>query len=367
MTAVRTAVLLLLLAAAPADAQRFDFHRSPEKLGAVVEGADDGRFSWRAGDALSALYDSTMPSSRLRLPLGRMLTGADDFRLTVELELAAVDGGPDDFMQLAFGLTNSETTGLNRTGTVAPPPVWFVDDSDTYDQIELGYFPNLTPWGGPTLQPAVFGANLGSPFDNFAANFGPSADLGDNGPGQITEWPLGRRVRVELVHDACAQRLTTRLFDAETGEELDAGLLPIDLGFLNAAGTFTVDSFAISLYRDHADFDPASRSLFADARFLRAELDTADAPVLSWSPRALNAEANGDATLRLRGGAAAWLDAGAGTLTGPGGALVELELEARGASLAARVPRETAADGPWTLEVAGCVLPVPAPAPPPGR
>lgn len=362
--ALPSLLLLVLLAAAPVAAERLDFRRAPEKLGAVVEGLDDGRFSWSPGEGLTALYDSTLPASRLRIPLDRVLTGGDHFRLSVELEILAIEGGPDDFMQVAFGLVSSETTGLNRTGTSAPPPVWFIDDSDTYDQIELGYFPNVTFFGGPTLQPAVFGAELGSPFDNFAANFGPSADLGDNGPEQLTEWPLGRRVRVELIHDACAQRLTTRLFDVATGKELDAGLQPVDLSFLNAAGTFTVDSFAISLYEDLADPDPSTRSLFAQVRFRSAELETAAPPAASWTPRAMNERARGEATLRVSGGAAPWLEAGGARLVSGAGESVELEPLRRGDGLALRLPRETAFDGPWELELAGCRIPVPAPEPP---
>jgi len=357
------AVLSLLTASATlaGDADRFNFRHGAEKLGAVVSGEDDGRFAWSAGDSLSALYDSTLPSSRLSIPLQRSLTGADTFALEVEFEMLAVDGGPDDFMQLAFGLVNSATTGLNRTGTSVPPPIYFIDDSDTYDQIEFAYFPNETFFGGPFLQPAVFGAEVGSPFDNFAASFGPSADLGDNGPDQLSAWPVGRRVLVRLVHDACAETLTTRVFDAASGDELDFGLEPVDLSFLNATGTFTVDSFAISLHEDAADFDPSSRSLFADLRFHSAGLEQADAASAELKPSALNAAAQGAATLRITGGAAAWLGLDEATLVSASGEVSVVSLKTTGAGLSARIEREFAADGPLTLEVGGCVVPVAGP------
>lgn len=348
-------------AAHASDAERLDLRRDPAKSGAVLTGVDDGRFDWSAPEGLSALFDSTLPSSRLALPLGRSLTGADSFALEVELELLAIEGGPDDFMQLAFGLINSATTGLNRTGTTAPPPIFFIDDSDTYDQIELGYFPNVTFFGGPTLQPAVFGEQVGSPFDNFAANFGPSADLGDNTADQLREWPLGRRVRVLLVHDACAQLLSTRLFDAKSGEELDAGLEPVDLRFLNAIGTFEVDSFAISLYRDHADPDPGTRSLFAHARFHSASLEVAETARASWSPRALNPDAQSEALLRVEGGAAPWLSIDSGELGSSGGDLLSIELDRQGRGYSARLPRGLVLEGPWELEVGGCLLEVEGP------
>ncbi|MGH9798222.1 MAG: hypothetical protein ACRD5D_08730, partial [Candidatus Polarisedimenticolia bacterium] len=94
---------------------------------------------------------------------------------------------PNGFSQVAFGLWNGATTGLNRTGF----------PSDAYDLLEFDYFPNVTAFGGPFLSPTVFGGNAGdNAFNNFAF---ASAE---------TPLPLDLPLLVQARHDAAARSLT---------------------------------------------------------------------------------------------------------------------------------------------------------------
>jgi hypothetical protein len=326
----------------------------------ATSGSDDGRFLWEPNDGLSAIYDSSLEDSRLMAPLGFELTGASDFVVEVDFTIQAIEGGPDDFMQFAFGLVNSRTTGLNRTGTSLPGPPFFDDDSDVYDSVEFAYFPNETFFGGPFLQPAVFGAEMGSPFANFAGNFGASADLGDNGAGEVTSLPVGVPLRVRMAHDGCAQALVTRIFDLSERSpvELATGVTPIDLSFLNTTGTFSVDSFAVTLHQDHADFDPSTRSLFADVDFHRVAVTPLEPVSARLLPRSLNASAGGGAMLQIRD----VVDAGAALkLIEVDGDPVDVELDATATGsgdLHVKIPRELLGEDSLMIQLGGCLLDV---------
>ena len=362
LAAAGIALLALTPSSWSAEAARFDFRRDPERQGFVVTGVDDGRFDWSRGRELDVLLDSNAPGARLGAPLGTTLDGADSFVVEMDFRLDAIDASPDDFFQVSFGLVSSATTGLNRTGTSLSAPPFFVDDADTWDSLELAYYPNVTFFGGPFLQPTVFGANVGSPFSNFAANFGPSSDLGDNTGDQVTELPQDVPLRVRMVHDACRQRLVTTIFDLSGGQpaELETGIAPLDLSFLNATGTFHVDTLALNAYQDLADFDPSSRSLLARVAFLAARVLVLDAPSAIVLPRTLHASADGDALVRIDGHAGL----GAVTLVEVAGAPVSLALAPHvtgQGSLLVRVPRALAAAGGLVLDVGGCLVPVDGP------
>lgn len=355
--------LVLAAIAAPALAEapgfRADFRRDPASLGFGLQGADDGRFAWQRGEGLVVALDSNAPGSRLVAPLGMTLDGSTSFRVEADIVLSDVDASPDDFFQLAFGLVNQGSTGLNRTGTSLAGPPFFVDDSDTFDSVEFAYYPNVTFFGGPFLQPTVFGAERGSAFANFAANFGPSADLGDNGPGEITELPQGVPLRIVLEHDACRQALTTRILDVGGPDpvELATGLQPLDLSFLNATGTFTVDAFAIHAYQDLADWDPSTRSLAASLEVLGARVAALPHPTARMAPRSVNDRVDAPARIHVRDALA---DA-AVIVVEAGGSPVHVPLSARPWSdgVVAEIPRALATLD-LVLDVGGCLVPVDA-------
>lgn len=363
---ISSALALVLLSAAAAVAgpraphvRSFDFTRDAEALGFVVQGVEDGRFTDER-HALSLLHDSTEPGSRLLAPLPWTLDGTDSFSVEVDLEIIDLQASPTDFFQLSFGLVNRELTGLNRTGTALPGAPFFEDDSDAFHAVEFAYFPNETFFGGPFLQPGVYGADAGgSIFANFAANFGPSADLGDNGPDQVREMPLARRLRVVMAYDACSELLRTRVLDLSGRDpvELDTGIEPVDVSFVNATGTFRVDAFAINAYRDLADFDTSSRSILANLRFFDAAVERRRPLSARLLPAHVNAQAQAPARVRVEGaGADATVVLAATDDSAPELPLV-VRATPRGA-LIADVPRELAAEGGLVLEVDGCLVPV---------
>lgn len=361
-------VLSLALGGRPARAEepaaaRFDFRRDPALQGFTIQGPDDGRFAWTRGRGVTLRQDSRDEAARLVAPLPFVLDGSSSFEVSVDLVLVDLAASPADFFQVAFGLISSETTGFYRTGRALPVAPFFVDDSDVFDSVELAYFPNVTAFGGPTLSPTVFGAELGSAFSNFAANFGPSADLGDNSDGAVTELPIGRRLRVVMKHDACRQELETTVLRVgrDGSAELETGLLPVDLRFVNLSGSFRVDSLAFHAYQDLADFDPSTPSLLATVRYLEASVTPRPEPTARLLPATVQPSARGEAHVRID----AWRRAaGPVRLVEAGGAPVDVSLEARpvGPDAAlARLPRELATLGDLVLDLDGCRVAVAGP------
>ncbi|HKN46910.1 MAG TPA: hypothetical protein VJ144_02960, partial [Candidatus Polarisedimenticolia bacterium] len=135
------------------------------------DGDVDGHFAYLPGEpphfpgdragSLRVLYDTTVPAGRLATPLGRMLSIDDGFSFGAILTIRSegFEATPDGFDQIAFGLWNASTTGIERTGF----------PSDSFDLIEFDYFPNVSPaFGGPFLSPTVFGGDVGgNAFNNF--------------------------------------------------------------------------------------------------------------------------------------------------------------------------------------------------------
>ena len=342
--------------AAASGAARYSVHDTPSEAWSV-QGADDGRFQWLPGRGVALDADSNAPSSRLLAPLPFTLDGTTSFRASVDLVLRELVASPTDFFQVSVGLVNASTTGLNRTGTSLPAPPFFLDDADTFDSVELAYFPNVTAFGGPTLSPGVFGAQAGdSAFWNFAANFGPSADLGDNVAPQVAELPVATRLRVELSYDACSQLLRTRVLDL-TGRpvELETGLLPVDVSVVNATATFHVDALAVNAYRDFADGDPSSPSLEQHVDVLGAEVVRLGEPGARLVPGAVSLRAKGPAHVIVEGASVDEL-----RIVEIGGAPADLPLDAVrvGGALHAAVDRATAAAG-FVIDAGGCRLAVP--------
>lgn len=175
-----TAALGAALAAgggvSPAVAQLVErFASDPlERAGRTVfysEGDVAARFAYVQGEgphfptdrpgSLRVLYDTTLPTARISTPIGRTLTSGDDFEFGAILTIRS-DGffaDPNGFSQIAFGLWNTATTGMNRTGF----------PSDAFDLVGFDYFPNVGEFGGPFLSPGVFGGNVqNNAFFNFA-------------------------------------------------------------------------------------------------------------------------------------------------------------------------------------------------------
>ena len=207
---------------------------------AVVEGDAAARLQYLAGEAprfpgdrpgtLRVLYDTTLPAARLSWPLGTVLSAADPFEFGAVLTIRS-DGffaDPAGFSQIAFGLWNGHTTGLDRTGF----------PSDAYDLVEFDYFPNVGEFGGPFLSPTVFGGNVG---DNAFFNFTfASAEIA---------LPLDVPLLCHGVYDPETRRLTVSVARHTTGTTfapIPGASVTLDASTLDPG--FLLDSLGLAGY-----------------------------------------------------------------------------------------------------------------------
>ena len=110
-----------------------------------------------AGDAPGSLtvnLNSSLPTARFDDPLGTTLTDTSSFTVSAVFSLN-MQSAAGQFMQIAFGLTNSSSTGGDRTGSPAnysaatiPTTRWSSIISRT----------SIRSMGGPTITPSIFGA-----------------------------------------------------------------------------------------------------------------------------------------------------------------------------------------------------------------
>jgi hypothetical protein len=247
-TLVSSALLACLLAggagqagAAPGRVERFpgDPLAGGSNLPFFAEGDAASRFTHLAtapafpGDrpgTLRVLYDTTLPTARISTPLGAILATDSDVTfgaiLTVRSEGFAAD--PNGFSQIAFGLWNTHTTGMNRTGFPA----------DSYDLLEVDWFPNVGEFGGPFLSPTVFGGNVGdNAFFNFGFNSVESA------------LPLDTPLLVQATYRATTRVLDVTMYRHTGGTVFTAipgASVAVDLSGL--APGYLVDALGIAAY-----------------------------------------------------------------------------------------------------------------------
>ena len=179
---------------------------------------------------LRVVYDTTLPTARLSTPIGQSFsTDADfDFGAILTIRSEGFFADPNGFSQIAFGLWNRATTGLNRTSF----------PSDSFDLVEFDYFPNVTVFGGPFVTPSVFGGNVaGNAFFNFA--FASAA----------TALPLDMPLLVQVHHDSAARRLNVRVshhLQALRFERIVDATVNVDLSRIHP--TFLLDAAGIAGY-----------------------------------------------------------------------------------------------------------------------
>lgn len=202
----------------------------------------NNQFTWDSTtSSLDVHLNSSLPTARLDLPLGTTFTGSTDFTLTARFSFTVTSAPSDQQMQFAFGLTNSVTTGADRTGSNAN----FSSD-DTFNTVEYDYFPNVDPiFGGPTLTPTVFGAQSGSndAFSNFASVFGPSSLLTGN------PLPTATELQATLAYSALGQTLTLTIQQVNPDDSLTL-LDTVPLSTSSLDPTFSVDTLSIMAYND---------------------------------------------------------------------------------------------------------------------
>ncbi len=115
------------------------------------------QFVWNAAGqpaGLTVELNSSSPTARLDHPLGTTFSESSNFTVTADFTLNNIVAPANQFMEISFGLTNSSTTGGDRTGSIGN----FSSDN-TSNMVEFDYFPNPA-FGGPFLEPAIFGGQV---------------------------------------------------------------------------------------------------------------------------------------------------------------------------------------------------------------
>lgn len=226
----------------PVAAGRFHLHEG-----------DATRFIYRADThTLSAHYDTLQPTTRLVRDLCRPLTEVDSFTYAVVFRINSAGFVADARRnaQIAFGLMNAVSTGLDR--------VYGADGQGAFDLVSFDYYPNITTFGGPSAGPTLINKNTGGSFSS-AINFefGPETQLNDPGEGPL---PKDVWLTAEVRYRGPVRQAKLRILQGSTplpvnlkgkggkvgGADADTTTI---VTTLTGAG-FTVDSFALLLWRD---------------------------------------------------------------------------------------------------------------------
>lgn len=217
---------------------------------------------------LNVHLNSSLPTARFDRPLGQTLTDTSSFSLAARFSMQITSAPGDQFMQIAFGLTNQSLTGGDRTGSAGN----FTSDN-VFHTFEFTYFPNVSQFGGPALSPAIFGAQVNSDdaFSNFASLFAGDSDLGDNAVG-IKSLPQDTTLEAHLVYNGSTKTATLSMFqvvgNALVAINTETPPLVISAPFSGYDTThpFSLDTLSIMAYHDGFT-TPTAPSLVADVAF----------------------------------------------------------------------------------------------------
>ncbi len=215
----------------------------------LYEPDSPSRFPGDPRGSLRVEIDSLAATSRAFERLARPLEPGDDFVLGAILTVRpGMEADPFGFHPIAVSLFNTTTTGDDRTGDL--------DDfrADSFDTLEMAYFPNVSPFfGGPYLSATAFGAPAGDDaFLDFAFTSVPAA------------LQPGTTYLVQLQHTAAARTFVLQLW--RTGAdgrfiELSPARVVCDLSSLEG---FLLDAVGIPTYHDGFNvFATSGRSLRA--------------------------------------------------------------------------------------------------------
>ncbi len=208
------------------------------------------RFPGDVPGSLAVTFDSLESTSRILRVLPSAVTESDDFVFgaLITIRSSGFEPDPFGFHPITVSLVNTATTGDDRTGDITD------FRADTFDTLELAYFPNVSPFfGGPFLSPTAFGEPIADDaFANFSFNSAEFTLLPD-----VT-------YLVELEHSAGARTLAVQVsVVSSTGRAvpLADGSIAADLSGLTG---FTLDAIGVSMYHDGFNlFAQSGRSLLA--------------------------------------------------------------------------------------------------------
>jgi hypothetical protein len=208
-----------------------DFTTDPRSRGWAVFG-DPTLFAWNSTNHnLNVTWDSSRTNSYFYLPLGTILTRADNFSLALDLQLTDIAAGvtkPSTF-ELAFGFLNfadATKTNFFRGSSFNSPNL-----------VEFDYFPEAD-----TIQATVWPSLWST---NSSLNYNSPDDY------TLTDLPVGPIMRVTMSYTASNQTLATVI----TTNGVSIGT--INNVILSPSFTdFRVTAFALESYSD-AGQDPA--------------------------------------------------------------------------------------------------------------
>ncbi len=251
------------------------FENNPiEDAALVLRGPALDRLSWNddapafPGDSAgswTAVYDARMPSGLAGWTLPQYFDETQPFTATsvFVIDSDEFQADPFGFFQISWGLWNSETTGLERTGTLEN----FA--GDTFELVEFDYFPNVSPFfGGPFVGPSAFGvADPDNPLFDFLGSFINA------GFGSVElELPLDEPLIAVLAHDPAANSVTSSVY--RFGENGVPVLLPgsVSVAPLDGMGLrrYELDTVGLTLWRD--GFSGESPTVFARVHYHRLEV-----------------------------------------------------------------------------------------------
>lgn len=222
---------------------------------------------------LRAHLDSRLETTRLNLPIGSAISGQSACAYAVEFTFLTEGfyASPYGFFQVAFGLSNSQTSGPDRTGGIGD------GGDDSYDMIEWDFWPNVSPYfNSPNLGPTIFGGRVGdSLWNNFSFLFGDGTSLKDEideGLLPPTGIPFDTRLRAVVTYDPLMQQVRTSLAALQNGrwEPLQIRVPPTPTNALNPY--FSCDQFSISLYYDPYNPGNDDPSLVCNLLFHKVEI-----------------------------------------------------------------------------------------------
>ncbi len=237
----------------------------------TVEGDPSGRLTFVDGPpafpgdapgALRAHYLTTEPTVRIGWTLPDDVDEREPFTAYALFEIRSegFHADPDGFMQIAWGLWNSTTTGLER--------IAYGPGADSFELLEFAWFPNVSPvFGGPYLSPALFAvADPDNPAWPFAGAFA-NASFGFAPPAEL---PFDTPLLATIEHRPAADLVTVTVHEVLSSGELapiPGAVTLVPLAWLSRR-EYRFDRIGLALYHDPFSGDTPAVDALVDVHAL---------------------------------------------------------------------------------------------------
>lgn len=203
--------------------------------------------NWRMSGGNVDTSNYIADGSTLNFALGKTYTQNDSFSFGATFQITSDGFYSTGYMQMNFGLTNSATTGMDRSSSMTT-------GGDTYDSIEWDFFPDANDGGYPTAQHVIFGSQDGATtvFNRIGATFG---SLLPQNPGSEYGLPLDTWMTVTVSYDGSTRTLSGTVVATSSGNPLVTSTTEPDVVLAatwsdSMPANFAVDSFSLMNYQD---------------------------------------------------------------------------------------------------------------------